>query len=195
MSDTYIDAAGVCAKCRERLTLREFDREAGRGILECRSCDTKFVVAVQGRKRDPKHNQDVACGHEGCGHPYARHFDGFDDDVEVGCKYCECRTFVEPIPPPVSDEAYGAWVREHYRHIDQCGEEAYSKLLHRFRHDFGPNQVLAKSVDPEHRPAAAAFQYLSEEEQSSVVGRHVLGEDGYRIYLEEMEAFFERGDY
>lgn len=30
-----------------------------------------------------------------CGHSYERHFDGYDDNRPVGCKYCSCREFVE----------------------------------------------------------------------------------------------------
>lgn len=32
-----------------------------------------------------------------CGHPYYRHFDQFEhvDVQDVGCKYCECWTFIE----------------------------------------------------------------------------------------------------
>lgn len=30
-----------------------------------------------------------------CGHSYSRHFDPFEDDKAVGCKYCGCYTFVE----------------------------------------------------------------------------------------------------
>lgn len=28
-----------------------------------------------------------------CGHPYHRHFDGYEDDAHVGCKYCGCGEF------------------------------------------------------------------------------------------------------
>lgn len=30
-----------------------------------------------------------------CGHTYDRHFDGYDMNEHVGCKYCSCREFVE----------------------------------------------------------------------------------------------------
>jgi len=29
-----------------------------------------------------------------CGHPYFRHFDPYEDNRAVGCKYCHCYTFV-----------------------------------------------------------------------------------------------------
>ncbi len=37
-----------------------------------------------------------------CGHTYARHFDPYECDAPVGCKYCPCERFVEkkPDPPP-----------------------------------------------------------------------------------------------
>jgi hypothetical protein len=30
-----------------------------------------------------------------CGHPYHRHFDGYDNNAPVGCKYCQCFEFKE----------------------------------------------------------------------------------------------------
>src|SRR3982751_6777848 len=30
-----------------------------------------------------------------CGHRYYRHFDSYEDNEPVGCKYCPCSTFVE----------------------------------------------------------------------------------------------------
>lgn len=66
------------------------------------------ALTAQGYNRrtlDPDHDQEMPCArivvdHNGvsgpCGHPYHRHFDGYEDNEEVGCKYCSCRTFVEP---------------------------------------------------------------------------------------------------
>ena len=41
---------------------------------------------------NPSFGDDRECA--GCGHPYYRHFDGYDDNAPVGCKYCDCETFV-----------------------------------------------------------------------------------------------------
>ncbi len=30
-----------------------------------------------------------------CGHAYHRHFDGYDDNAPVGCKYCNCDVFID----------------------------------------------------------------------------------------------------
>lgn len=30
-----------------------------------------------------------------CGHTYYRHFDPYEQMENIGCKYCECHTFVE----------------------------------------------------------------------------------------------------
>lgn len=30
-----------------------------------------------------------------CGHTYEKHFDSYDDNYPVGCKYCDCVNFVE----------------------------------------------------------------------------------------------------
>ncbi len=46
------------------------------------------------RQNDPTHDQDAPCAN--CAHPYERHFDPFEGDREVGCKYCGCVAFVEP---------------------------------------------------------------------------------------------------
>jgi hypothetical protein len=32
-----------------------------------------------------------------CGHVYYRHFDSYEDNEPVGCKYCPCDTFVEGV--------------------------------------------------------------------------------------------------
>lgn len=39
---------------------------------------------------DPKYGDARLCE---CGHPYGRHFDGYEDMRAVGCKYCECHVF------------------------------------------------------------------------------------------------------
>ena len=43
-------------------------------------------------KYNPKFGNDKECV---CGHPYHRHFDSYEDDEDVGCKYCRCSTFIE----------------------------------------------------------------------------------------------------
>jgi hypothetical protein len=43
------------------------------------------------RKFNPHYNQDAKCQ---CGYVYSRHFDGYEEDSDVGCKYCDCYTFV-----------------------------------------------------------------------------------------------------
>ena len=44
---------------------------------------------------NPKYGDDRMCI---CGHPYYRHFDTYEDMYPVGCKYCDCYTFVEATP-------------------------------------------------------------------------------------------------
>ncbi len=34
-----------------------------------------------------------------CGHAYHRHFDGYENSAPVGCKYCNCYTFVPLVDP------------------------------------------------------------------------------------------------
>ena len=40
---------------------------------------------------DPNHDRFALCR---CGHMYYRHFDGYEDNAAVGCKYCDCQVFV-----------------------------------------------------------------------------------------------------
>lgn len=41
------------------------------------------------------HAQNAKCASEECGHAYYRHFDTYEDMRAIGCKYCQCWTFVE----------------------------------------------------------------------------------------------------
>lgn len=45
-------------------------------------------------KYNSKYGDDRECE---CGHPYYRHFDTYEEMSPVGCKYCECYTFVEKV--------------------------------------------------------------------------------------------------
>jgi len=38
---------------------------------------------------------DTDCNRSECGHAYGRHFDPFEGDRAVGCKYCNCMVFKE----------------------------------------------------------------------------------------------------
>lgn len=51
-------------------------------------------VVTEIRLYNPEFGDDRICQ---CGHPYHRHFDGYEepDEQDVGCKYCDCCTFVE----------------------------------------------------------------------------------------------------
>ncbi len=56
---------------------------------------TKREVIIH-KLYNPKYGDDRICE---CGHPYYRHFDTYDQMAAVGCKYCQCRTFVERTKP------------------------------------------------------------------------------------------------
>lgn len=45
-------------------------------------------------KYNPKYGDDRICI---CGDTYYRHFDSYDKMRPVGCKYCDCMTFVEKV--------------------------------------------------------------------------------------------------
>lgn len=46
---------------------------------------------TENRRWNSEYDQDAICE---CGHPYYRHFDTYEDMSDVGCKYCECHTFI-----------------------------------------------------------------------------------------------------
>lgn len=50
--------------------------------------ETRKVVID--RMYNPNYGDDKICI---CGHEYHRHFDGYEDMSDVGCKYCQCDTF------------------------------------------------------------------------------------------------------
>lgn len=47
---------------------------------------------IRKRFMNPNYDQDAICK---CGHPYHRHFDGYEEpeNQACGCKYCCCYTF------------------------------------------------------------------------------------------------------
>jgi len=51
----------------------------------------KKVLSIV-RKYNPKYGDNRVCE---CGHTYYRHFDSYEDMLDVGCKYCPCDTFKE----------------------------------------------------------------------------------------------------
>ncbi len=84
----------------------EDEDEALRGIVErLRSGErleldlTQLVdlLTDERGKWDPEHDQQSKCNRFGCEHPYERHFDSYGDMEPVGCKYCSCERFIEPL--------------------------------------------------------------------------------------------------
>lgn len=58
-------------------------------VLKC----TPWSVRVH-RRYNPKYeeaNSDLLCE---CGHTYYRHYDGYEEDSSVHCKYCGCADFI-----------------------------------------------------------------------------------------------------
>lgn len=51
-----------------------------------------LIEIVYVHKYNPHYGNDRVCE---CGHSYERHFDSYDDNEPVGCKYCDCCTFEE----------------------------------------------------------------------------------------------------
>lgn len=48
------------------------------------------ALTSQEKSHNPKYNQDASCE---CGHSYYRHFDSYENNDPVGCKYCGCSHF------------------------------------------------------------------------------------------------------
>jgi hypothetical protein len=61
-------------------------------------------VVVTERLYNPKYGDDRVCI---CGHPYHRHFDSYEDNEAVGCKYCQCYDFKEAPPMPKTKNETG----------------------------------------------------------------------------------------
>ncbi len=51
----------------------------------------KLTVNTTISKFNPNYDQTAECV---CGHPYNRHFDSWENNDPVGCKYCECFEFI-----------------------------------------------------------------------------------------------------
>jgi hypothetical protein len=51
-----------------------------------------YTKVITVHKYNPKYGDDRICE---CGDPYYRHFDTYENMYASGCKYCQCRKFVE----------------------------------------------------------------------------------------------------
>jgi hypothetical protein len=52
------------------------------------------IVISKRYKYNPNFGDNRTCK---CGHPYHRHFDSYENNAAVGCKYCSCGTFEEKV--------------------------------------------------------------------------------------------------
>lgn len=76
----------------------DVDRTLGLGMTPERTaadtlacCDLLKIVVS---KYVHEFGDDRMCD---CGHVYYRHFDSYDDMRPIGCKYCDCRTWIKPV--------------------------------------------------------------------------------------------------
>jgi hypothetical protein len=53
-----------------------------------------LTILVEKRVYNPAYGDGRVCD---CGHPYYRHFDSYENNEPVGCKYCPCWEFT-PAP-------------------------------------------------------------------------------------------------
>jgi len=59
------------------------------------SAEPPYIIqtkVIEVLKYNPNYGDHRVCK---CGHPYYRHFDSYEDNAPVGCKYCSCYTFAE----------------------------------------------------------------------------------------------------
>lgn len=52
--------------------------------------EEKIVKII--KKYNPRYGDNRICN---CGHEYCRHFDPYENNRAVGCKYCNCFEFIE----------------------------------------------------------------------------------------------------
>ena len=64
------------------------------GLKELPYVETTETVTETNCKYNPNYGDNRTCC---CGHSYYRHFDSYEGMEPVGCKYCECRVFVEDV--------------------------------------------------------------------------------------------------
>lgn len=50
------------------------------------------TIKVKKRMYNPDYGDDRLCI---CKHPYHRHFDSYENNTAVGCKYCDCFVFMQ----------------------------------------------------------------------------------------------------
>ena len=96
---------GIMKKCpncnSENIIVIKIEKHPNDNIIKCQDCNEEFLneeaylielVSYKKRSYNPKYGDDRICE---CGHPYHKHFDSYEDMEPCGCKYCQCRTFVE----------------------------------------------------------------------------------------------------
>lgn len=75
-------------------------------------------------KRPPAY--DSSFGNErlcACGHTYERHFDGYENNAPVGCKYCLCHVWKQPTEDQLAGILTRTWPEALPTHCDNCGCE------------------------------------------------------------------------
>jgi O-acetyl-ADP-ribose deacetylase (regulator of RNase III) len=81
---------------------------------------------------NPKYVDKYGCK---CGHPYERHFDSYEDNAPVGCKYCICQDFIPATEEDVCTDCDGSGWKGHHENgheksCDGCyGEGIKSSVL------------------------------------------------------------------
>lgn len=76
----------LCLDCRNKYVLNLLEKHKEGPYIVGK------VETIIEKKYNPNYGDDRICK---CGHPYYRHFDSYDDEYYIGCKYCSCSNFVE----------------------------------------------------------------------------------------------------
>ena len=77
-----------CKDCKVYMTNKEVATVIRETTSRVSETINRAISILEGNKPyDPNFGDDRICK---CGHPYYRHFDGYDNNAPVGCKYCGC---------------------------------------------------------------------------------------------------------
>lgn len=136
--------------------------------------DSPYIITYKTIKNyNPYFGDDRKCM---CGHTYDRHFDPYEENAAVGCKYCRCNTFVceseykpwklflDDERDPIGDD----WVicRNIYEVFDECIVRGLPTFV-AFDHDLGSN-------DPDYNNGYSVAHWIINE---ILNGRWVLPKD------------------
>lgn len=81
-------------KLRELVSDTSYEKQSvcNKGPTNGPYIETVVTIVNTVKEYNPEYGDYRNCV---CGHAYYRHFDGYEGNEPVGCKYCDCNTFIE----------------------------------------------------------------------------------------------------